>query len=354
MSQREDASGRAGAWSLVGLAFVWDFSKSTLNVLARALFAQSADSETNPRERHRTGRSGDRDKDLEAAADLASRERWGTLWFTLAFSAGIAAGVGFIFTYWTGGNNLLLGGTLALFLGLVGCSLVLYAHWLIRHKEATAPREFLSSRPEERRAVREEYYAGEHDSRRRALLVWMSMAAVGVIAAMVVSLMRSLGSPPGPSLLDTVWKRGQRLMTLDHKPMTVNSLDVGSTMTVFPEDSVGDEKAQTVLIRVDERFLQLPRDRASWAPKGFLAYSRVCTHAGCPVGLYLATIDQLMCPCHQSTFNVLQGAQPTGGPAVRALPQLPLYIDADGTLRAGGGFSEPPGPGYWGMPGRLP
>ena len=236
----------------------------------------------------------------------------------------------------------------------MGCSLILYSHWLIRHKEAVAPREPVSSAPPERGAVRQDYCAGVHDARRRALLVWMSMAVVGVIAAMVVSLLRSVGAPPGPSLLDRVWERGQRLMTLDHKPLTVNSLDVGSTMTVFPEDSVGDERAQTVLVRVDERFLQLPQARASWAPKGYLAFSRVCTHAGCPVGLYLATTAQLMCPCHQSTFDVLNGALPTGGPAVRPLPQLPLYIDADGTLRAGGGFSEPPGPGYWGMPGRLP
>lgn len=354
MRQHEDASEQAGGWSLVGLALAWNMSKSAVRSLARVLLARPQADRQDPREAARTGRAGDRDKDMEEGADLASRERWGTLWFTLAFSGGLAAGVGFIFIYWTGGNNLLLGGTLALFFGLVGCALVLYAHWLIRHKEATAPREFVSSAPEERKAVREEYYAGEHDSRRRALLVGMSMAGVSVIAAMVVSLIRSVGAPPGPSLLDRVWKRGQRLMTLDHKPMTVNSLEVGSTMTVFPEDSVGDEKAQTVLIRVDERFLQLPSDRANWAPKGYVAYSRVCTHAGCPVGLYLATIDQLMCPCHQSTFDVLKGAQPTGGPAVRSLPQVPLYIDADGTLRAGGGFSEPPGPGYWGMPGRLP
>lgn len=354
MRQREGASEPSGEWSLLGLAVLWDISKSAVKFLSRLLFAQTAEHKEGPRERARTGRAGDRDKDLEEGANLARRERWGTLWFTLAFSGGIAAGVGFIFIYWTGGNNLLLGGTLALFFGLVGCSLVLYAHWLIRHKEATAPRDFTSSPPEERKAVREEYFAGVHDSRRRALLVWMGMAGVGVIAAMVVSLIRSVGAPPGPSLLDRVWKRGQRLMTLDHKPMTVNSLEVGSTMTVFPEDSVGDERAQTVLVRVDERFLQLPEDRANWAPKGYLAYSRVCTHAGCPVGLYLATIDQLMCPCHQSTFNVLKCAQPTGGPAVRPLPQVPLYIDEDGTLRAGGGFSEPPGPGYWGMPGRLP
>jgi ubiquinol-cytochrome c reductase iron-sulfur subunit len=170
------------------------------------------------------------------------------------------------------------------------------------------------------------------------------------MAAIVISLFRSLGQPPGSSLFTRVWKQGQRLTGLDGTPITVNALQPGSSMVVFPEESVGDEKSQTVLIRVREELLQLPKDRADWAPMGYVAYSRVCTHAGCPVGVFESTTDLLMCPCHQSTFDVLRAAQPTSGPADRPLPQLPLYVDADGTLRAAGGFSEPPGPGFWGMP----
>ncbi|MGC1228167.1 MAG: Rieske 2Fe-2S domain-containing protein, partial [Candidatus Sulfotelmatobacter sp.] len=133
-------------------------------------------------------------------------------------------------------------------------------------------------------------------------------------------------------------------------PVSVNALQPGNFMVVFPENSIGDERAQTVLIRVNEKFLRLPSNRANWAPMGYVAYSRVCTHAGCSVGMFESTTDQLMCPCHQSTFDVLRAARPTGGPAARALPQLPLYADADGILRAGGGFSAPPGPGFWEMP----
>jgi ubiquinol-cytochrome c reductase iron-sulfur subunit len=138
-------------------------------------------------------------------------------------------------------------------------------------------------------------------------------------------------------------------MNQDGKPVLVNDLRPGSTMIVFPEGSIGSEKAQTVLVRVEQHLLELPEDRADWAPMGNLAFSRVCTHAGCAVGMYEATTHQLMCPCHQSTFDVLRACQPTGGPAARALPQLPLYADADGTLRAGGGFSHVPGPGFWGI-----
>jgi ubiquinol-cytochrome c reductase iron-sulfur subunit len=296
------------------------------------------------------GRAGDRDEDCENGVDLARRERWGTLFVSLAFGVCIAAGLGFLFIYWSGGNNLLLGGMLALCLAGIGSALVLWAHWLTRHKQATEQREQLASSLAERTSLITEYEAGVRDVHRRGLLKWIGAAAAGMLASIVISLIRSLSGAPGDALYTTVWKRGQRLMTEDGKPITVHSLQPEGTITVFPENSIGSEKSQTVLIRVREDLLQLPKDRANWAPNGYLAFSRICTHAGCPVGLYQSETHLLLCPCHQSTFNVLQSAVPTGGPATRSLPQLPLYVDSDGTLRASGGFSEPPGPGFWGMP----
>jgi ubiquinol-cytochrome c reductase iron-sulfur subunit len=81
-----------------------------------------------------------------------------------------------------------------------------------------------------------------------------------------------------------------------------------------------------------------------------LVYSKVCTHAGCPVGLYEAQRHELLCPCHQSAFDVLRGAQPRSGPAARAQPQLPIAIAPDGTIMALGDFSSPIGPAYWDRP----
>ena len=78
-----------------------------------------------------------------------------------------------------------------------------------------------------------------------------------------------------------------------------------------------------------------------------MAYSKLCTHVGCPVGLYQADTHELLCPCHQSTFDVLDGARPSFGPATRSLPQLPLSIDRDGFLVAQADFDEPVGPGFW-------
>jgi ubiquinol-cytochrome c reductase iron-sulfur subunit len=78
-----------------------------------------------------------------------------------------------------------------------------------------------------------------------------------------------------------------------------------------------------------------------------VAYSKVCTHAGCPVDLYQEQLYQLLCPCHQSLFDVLKGAQPVFGPAPRPLPQLPLKIDEAGYLVASAGYDQPIGPGFW-------
>lgn len=296
------------------------------------------------------GREADRNLDEEKGLNLDRRERWGTFFVLLSFSCAFAGGIGFLVIYWTGGSNLLLGGNLAIFLGGLAATLVLWAHWLTIHKEAVEPREPLSSSLQERNAVSRVYREGEHDLRRRRLLLWMAGGAAAFCASFVVSLLKSLGFPPSTALDTCVWKRGQRLMTPDNQPVSVDTLRPGDMVLVFPEDSIGSEKSQTVLIRVHQDLLQLPPRRAGWAPMGYVAYSRVCTHAGCSVGMYEKTTHLLMCPCHQSTFDVLRGAEPTGGPAARPLPQLPLYADSEGVLHAADGFTNPPGPGYWGMP----
>jgi len=295
------------------------------------------------------GRAADRNLDAEHHIDLARRERWGARLVVLAFSASVVGGISFLVAYWTGGSNELLGGMLALCFCGLGVTMVVWARWLTVHKEAIGEREGASS-PEDHAAAASTFKTGAADIRRRKLLGGMAAGGAGLIGAMVISMFRSLGTAPDLTLYSYVWKRGQRLMTVDGKPVAADALPPGGTIIVFPEDSIGSEKAQTVLLRVDPALLRLPTQRQQWAPMGNLAYSRVCTHAGCSVGMYEATAHQLMCPCHQSTFDVLRAAEPTGGPAARALPQLPLYTDSDGYLRAGGGFTEPPGPGFWGMP----
>jgi ubiquinol-cytochrome c reductase iron-sulfur subunit len=110
---------------------------------------------------------------------------------------------------------------------------------------------------------------------------------------------------------------------------------------------VGSAVDQTMLIRPQATPFVTKPGRGSWTPDEYVAYSKVCTHAGCPVGLYQEQLKQLLCPCHQSLFNVTEGARPVFGPAPRPLPQLPLMIDDNGFLVAQSGYHEPIGPGFW-------
>lgn len=294
-------------------------------------------------------RSQDRNLDAENGVNLPRRTFWGTALAGSAFLLACAAGIAFLVAYWIGASNWFLGGTLAVSLAAFGVTLVVWARWLTVQREAVAPRKPLCPPQQVRDAAAGSFLEGAQDIQRRSLLRWVGLAGIGLAASTVISLLRSIGFPATAALNSRVWKRGQRLVTTDGKPVPANALRPGVTLIVFPENSIGAERAQTVLLRVDPNLLQLPKDRENWAPLGNLAYSRVCTHAGCTVGLYEKTTQLLMCPCHQSTFDVLRAARPNGGPAARALPQLPLYTDSDGNLRAAGGFSDPPGPGFWGM-----
>ena len=296
----------------------------------------------------KSGRAEDRE--METEAQMRRRERIGTGLVVCFFLIALLGGIGFLIAYWSGGNNTqLLGGSLSVFLGGMGIMLVLWARWLMSHKQAVEARHPVKSSDLAEKAAAKAFCDGVHDVRRRRLLTWMGLTGTGLFGMMVLSMLRSLGMSPDKSLYSRIWRGGQRLVTLDGNPVSLSTLQPGSTVTVFPEDQIGDERAQTVLIRVKEELLQMPEDRTSWVPGGYVAYSRVCTHAGCPVGEFQAEQSLLLCPCHQSTFDVLRAAAPTGGPAARALPQLPLYVHADGTLRANGEFTAPPGPGFWGI-----
>ena len=114
--------------------------------------------------------------------------------------------------------------------------------------------------------------------------------------------------------------------------------------------------APLVLLRLEPARLDLPPERDGWAPRGIVAYSKTCTHAGCAVSEYRYPLydptspgPAVVCPCHYSTFSVTKGGDRIFGPAGRALPQLPLGIDADGNLLAAGDFSSRPGPSWWGV-----
>jgi ubiquinol-cytochrome c reductase iron-sulfur subunit len=265
----------------------------------------------------------------------------------LAFVVAALGALGFVVVFWSGGlHTQLEGALLAVAFGGVGVGLVIWANHLIGGGEQREERSTLRATPEEVAELDTELRRGEVVARR----VWLRRSAVvagGALGLALVSPLRSLGPKPGKQLLHTAWADGVRVVTEDGVPVVAGNVPEDGLLTVFPEGAVGAADAQAVLVRVDPSLLRLPRDREGWAPAGLLAYSKVCTHAGCPVGLYQADSHQLLCPCHQSSFDVLRGAVPISGPAAWPLPQLPLLVGADGVLRVRGDFSEPVGPGWW-------
>jgi ubiquinol-cytochrome c reductase iron-sulfur subunit len=174
-----------------------------------------------------------------------------------------------------------------------------------------------------------------------------ALAALGAAALFPI---RSLGTAPGRALLTTAWRRGRRAVGVDGQLVQAGEIVPGSVVTVYPEGHAGAADSPTLLIGLEPGAYRPLPGREAWAPNDIIAYSKICTHAGCPVGLYQPDSHRLFCPCHQSVFDVLDGAKPIGGPATRPLPQLPIAVDDQGHVVALSDFTEPVGPGFWDRP----
>jgi ubiquinol-cytochrome c reductase iron-sulfur subunit len=162
------------------------------------------------------------------------------------------------------------------------------------------------------------------------------------------------------NFLRTPWRRGRRLVDENGRPYKASDIEKNDFYLAFPEGTNDEEKdqmaASLVVIRLPPDQLRLPPHLKGYDAHGILAYSRICTHAGCAITLYRAPLFQpdeprpaLVCPCHYSTFDPTTGGTVTFGPAGRDLPLLPLYVDSAGYLRAKGNFDGPVGPSWWGV-----
>ena len=265
----------------------------------------------------------------------------------VSLALSIVASIGLVIVYVLGGQAQVEGVLLGLSLGGLGVGVTAWAVKLIPARSETEEREPLASSDEEEAAAEETLEGPVEEIGRRKALARLLVAAGGTLLGALAIPALSLGPRPGQSLFKTLWTPGARLVDRDGNPLRPADLVLESVTTVFPEGEVDSPDSQTLLIKVDPELLNLPEDRAEWAPEGCIGYSKICTHAGCPVGLYRAESHQLLCPCHQSTFDVLDGAVPTFGPADRPLPQLPISVDDEGYLIADGDFNEPVGPGFW-------
>lgn len=264
-----------------------------------------------------------------------------------AFAASIIGSAIFAAAYALGAGPHVEG--LGLFIALAGLAfgVILWSLRAIPQEQVVDHRDDYPSDAAARAKAASELEHGLDELDRHGFLLTFLFGALGALGLAALFPLRSLAPGFGTKLYSTKWRAGARLVREDGTAVRTADFTVGSIMTVFPEGSVGDARSQTLLLRLPPGVLHASPDRATWSPDGYVAFSKVCTHAGCPVGLYLAAKYELLCPCHQSVFNVAQQAKPISGPAARALPQLPLQVANDGYLEAQSDFTEPIGPGFW-------
>ncbi|HVX23680.1 MAG TPA: Rieske 2Fe-2S domain-containing protein [Acidimicrobiales bacterium] len=271
----------------------------------------------------------------------------------LFFLIGIAGVAAFGGAYWQDATPWILGVTLGAGLFGLGFGLTAWGKYLMPRGPFVEERHTMASEPDEREAMAAALVERSGIVvKRRKLLGGLLAGGLGIFGIVALfPLLRSLGPLPGDTLEETDWRRHTYLVDINGRRIHRDQMRPGGILTVYPEglQNTDDGQAvdQTVLIRVQETDLTTKPGRKGWGPTGYVAYSKMCTHLGCPVGLYERELEMLVCPCHQSMFNVREAAIPVFGPAPRPLPQLPLYIDRQGYIRARSGYDQAVGPGYW-------
>jgi ubiquinol-cytochrome c reductase iron-sulfur subunit len=249
---------------------------------------------------------------------------------------------------------------LGLSLGL--CFAFLAAALIVTSRRLVPVEQIEEDYPQEHGADQEriEHIVRESGSRvtRKRLLAAAALSAGGALSLAALTPALSLGPALDmDSLYRTPWRRGRRLVDEHGRPLLAAEVESATFYTAYPEgadpDIVG---SPLVVVRIPAGELALPPDRRDWAVDGIVAYSKVCTHAGCAVALYrkptfppVQPRPALVCPCHYSTFDPARAGKVLFGPAGRPLPQLPLLVDRRGALRAAGNFSGPVGPSWWGV-----
>jgi ubiquinol-cytochrome c reductase iron-sulfur subunit len=252
-----------------------------------------------------------------------------------------------------GQNTQLLGLAFGGALALLAAAAIIAGKAIVPQETHVEPRGPLLEEPQVD-AVGEMIGEGGEGISRRGLLAGTGiLAGAGLVTAAATPL-ASLG-PTLNGIHTSDWKAGVRLLDDTGRPYRAADIVIGTFYTALPEG--GDPEhlgAGLLVVKLPPDELHLPPARATWAPEGIVAYSKICPHAGCAISLYryptyesTSAKPAFTCPCHYSTFLPGEGGRLIFGPAGRALPQLPLAIDSQGTLRAAGPFHEDIGPSWW-------
>jgi ubiquinol-cytochrome c reductase iron-sulfur subunit len=266
----------------------------------------------------------------------------------------VLCGLSLMVVYCLGGQPQAEGALLFFAFASLGVGMVLIARDLLPGNDIAAHRHPHPSSAEQRAAVVVAFNRGLEPLLSRRVLLGSLSAAGGVFGIAALFPLASLGDRPGTQLEHTEWGNGTRAVDRFGNPVKLGQLSVNGVLTVFPEGSIGDDSAmangQTMLINLGNADFEVDPHH-NWTvldgSERYVAFSKVCTHAGCPVGLFNRSSRQLVCPCHQSTFDVLKRCNPVFGPASRSLPQLPLSLNQDNEFISLESYQEPIGPGFW-------
>ncbi|MDH2424568.1 Rieske 2Fe-2S domain-containing protein [Sphaerisporangium sp. TRM90804] len=286
-------------------------------------------------------------------------ERAAALLFLVAF----LAGVGFVAAYVifqvgsidkVATSNMALGGTLAVALLALAAGIVVWVRMMMPKYSLVQERHTMASPPAVREEIGATFLQGANESGfvKYKLLRRTLLLAAAPLGLLPLVLLKDLGPLPGTTLRHTVWKKGMRLI-VEGTGEPIRAADFnspGGILSIVPEGHEDDlnalAKATLILIKFRPEDIK-PGTKLNWTHDSIVAYSKICTHVGCPAALYEQTTHHILCPCHQSTFDAADGAKVIFGPAARPLPQLPISVDSQGYLIAQSDFAVPVGPSFW-------
>jgi ubiquinol-cytochrome c reductase iron-sulfur subunit len=266
-----------------------------------------------------------------------------------------------------GASNVMLGLCLGLALLCLGVGIIQWARKLMSDHELVEYRHPVASSPEDREETLAALRTGTEESGigRRPLIRNSLLGALGALGLVAIIPLRDLGPLPGDKLFHTVWKKGMRVVqdvdgaAIKPEDMEIGQLVNGQPEVFFQENDEGEPlyegvelqtekaKASVVIVKMQPDDITPSKGRENWGVNGVLCYSKICTHVGCPISLWEQQTHHLLCPCHQSTFDLADNGRVVFGPAARAVPQLPLAVDDEGYLVATSDFTEPVGPSFW-------
>jgi ubiquinol-cytochrome c reductase iron-sulfur subunit len=290
----------------------------------------------------------------------------------LLFTVSMLATIGFIAAFVTipvhktvyifplghiGAMNFALGVTLGVALFCIGAGAVHWGRTLMSDHELVQERHPIEAPAEVRAQVFEDFRQGAAESQlgRRKLIRNTMFGAMAMVPLSGLVLLRDLGPLPEEKLRHTLWSKGKLIVNMNtNEPLRPSDIAVGSLTFAKPEGLEEHDhgfqneiaKAALMLVRIQPEDIKDKRE-LEWSHEGIVAYSKICTHVGCPISLYEQQTHHVLCPCHQSTFDLSDGARVIFGPAGHPLPQLRIGVNDEGYLEALGDFEEPVGPAFW-------